>query len=379
VTVTDDVAPVTGAIAANGASNDNKPTFAGAAGSAEAGSTITVMDGATVLGTAVVAADGSWSVTPTTALADGAHSITTRATDAAGNVSPVSPALALTVDTVAPTTTASVTAIQDDVGAITGTVASGGVTDDTSLVVSGTLSTGLITGERVRIYDGSSYLGDATVSGTSWTYADSRTLTDGQSVSYTARVSDPAGNQSAAGTAYTATVDTLDTFTWGGETHALNLVARVNAQDGKTYYALDANGDGVHNGRDSVTHNWLDGLLNGGADTVDTQPVGAVKGVDDARTVIINGNTWVLPTLAELNALYNDPTVANPPAGWASIYFWSFGQSVFPFPQLFHFIGQRLNVLDMAFVIHFWLGRISFFVCLFQTIHLFSGVYFFTL
>ena len=77
VTVTDDVAPVTGAIAANGASNDNKPTFAGAAGSAEAGSTITVMDGATVLGTAVVAADGSWSVTPTTALADGAHSITT--------------------------------------------------------------------------------------------------------------------------------------------------------------------------------------------------------------------------------------------------------------------------------------------------------------
>ena len=296
VTVTDDVAPVTGAIAANGASNDNKPTFAGAAGSAEAGSTITVMDGATVLGTAVVAADGSWSVTPTTALADGAHSITTRATDAAGNVSPVSPALALTVDTVAPTTTASVTAIRDDVGAIKGTVASGGVTDDTSLVVSGTLSTGLITGERVRIYDGSSYLGDATVSGTSWTYADSRTLTDGQSVSYTARVSDPAGNQSAAGTAYTATVDTLDTFTWGGETHALNLVARVNAQDGKTYYALDANGDGVHNG-DTVTHNWLDGLLNGGADTVDTQPGGAVKGVDDARTVIINGYTLVLPML----------------------------------------------------------------------------------
>ena len=297
VTVTDDVAPVTGAIAANGASNDNKPTFAGAAGSAEAGSTITVMDGATVLGTAVVAADGSWSVTPTTALADGAHSITTRATDAAGNVSPVSPALALTVDTVAPTTTASVTAIRDDVGAITGTVASGGVTDDTSLVVSGTLSTGLITGERVRIYDGSSYLGDATVSGTSWTYADSRTLTDGQSVSYTARVSDPAGNQSAAGTAYTATVDTLDTFTWGGETHALNLVARVNAQDGKTYYALDANGDGVHDTNDRVTHNWLDGLLNGGADTVDTQPGGAVKGVDDARTVIINGYTLVLPML----------------------------------------------------------------------------------
>jgi hypothetical protein len=108
----------------------------------------------------------------------------------------------------------------------------------------------------------------------------------------------------------------------------LNLVARVNAQDGKTYYALDANGDGVHDSTDSVTHDWLDGLLNGGADTVDTQSGGAVKGVDDARTVIINGNTWVLPTLAELHALYNDPTVANPPAGWIAVYgFWSSTQS----------------------------------------------------
>ncbi|MGU5717870.1 hypothetical protein, partial [Aeromonas taiwanensis] len=106
-----------------------------------------------------------------------------------------------------------------------------------------------------------------------------------------------------------------------------NLVARVNAQDGKTYYALDANGDGVHNSRDWVSHDWLDGLLNGGADTVDTQSGGAVKGVDDARTVIINGNTWVLPTLAEFHALYNDPTVANPPAGWNSGLFWSSTQS----------------------------------------------------
>ena len=78
VTVTDDVAPVTGAIAANGASNDNKPTFAGAAGSAEAGSTITVMDGATVRhgsggGRRLVERHAD------TALADGAHSITTRA------------------------------------------------------------------------------------------------------------------------------------------------------------------------------------------------------------------------------------------------------------------------------------------------------------
>jgi erythromycin esterase-like protein len=138
VTVTDDVAPVTGAIAANGASNDNKPTFAGAAGSAEAGSTITVMDGATVLGTAVVAADGSWSVTPTTALADGAHSITTRATDAAGNVSPVSPALALTVDTAAPAAPAAPTSTAPSTNDNTPGIHIGvGLTDTPSLYVDG--------------------------------------------------------------------------------------------------------------------------------------------------------------------------------------------------------------------------------------------------
>jgi hypothetical protein len=35
----------------------------------------------------------------------------------------------------------------------------------------------------------------------------------------------------------------------------------------------------------------------------------------------------VLPTLAELNALYNDSTVANPPAGWYSGFLWSSTQS----------------------------------------------------
>jgi hypothetical protein len=90
VTVTDDVAPVTGAIAANGASNDNKPTCR--CGGFRGSRFHHYRDGwCDRPGTAVVAADGSWSVTPTTALADGAHSITTRATDAAGNVSPVSP------------------------------------------------------------------------------------------------------------------------------------------------------------------------------------------------------------------------------------------------------------------------------------------------
>ena len=49
------------------------------------------------------------TLTPTTPLGDGVHQFTTTLTDAAGNVSPVSPALALTVDTAAPAAPAALT------------------------------------------------------------------------------------------------------------------------------------------------------------------------------------------------------------------------------------------------------------------------------
>jgi hypothetical protein len=189
VTVTDDVAPVTGAIAANGASNDNKPTFAGAAGSAEAGSTITVMDGATVLGTAVVAADGSWSVTPTTALADGAHSITTRATDAAGNVSPVSPALALTVDTAAPAAPAAPTSTAPSTNDNTPGIHIGvGLTDTPSLYVDG-----------VKV--------PATYDPVTGMLTPTTPLADGAH-SITTTLTDAAGNESPQSAALPLTVDT---------------------------------------------------------------------------------------------------------------------------------------------------------------------------
>jgi hypothetical protein len=55
-------------------------------GTAEAGTTVTLYEGATQLATASVSAAGIWSAAPT--LGDGTHELTARATDAAGNVSP---------------------------------------------------------------------------------------------------------------------------------------------------------------------------------------------------------------------------------------------------------------------------------------------------
>ncbi|NBS00787.1 MAG: hypothetical protein EBS72_01250, partial [Rhizobiales bacterium] len=67
-------------------------------GTAEKGSSVTVLDGTTVLGsTTASSTDGTWSLTLATALIIGAHSITATAKDAVGNVSAASTAAAWTV------------------------------------------------------------------------------------------------------------------------------------------------------------------------------------------------------------------------------------------------------------------------------------------
>jgi hypothetical protein len=68
-------------------------------GTAEAGSTIKLYEASTLLGTAVTASNGTWSLT-TGSLADGTHAFTATATDAAGNVSSLSTALAAVVGTI---------------------------------------------------------------------------------------------------------------------------------------------------------------------------------------------------------------------------------------------------------------------------------------
>ena len=108
----------------------------------------------------------------------------------------------------APTQAAAVGGLADDVGAIVGNVAAGGVTDDTSLTLSGTLSAAIGATDTVRIYDGATLLGTAVVTGTSWSYVDTRTLADGQALSYTARVANAAGSPGPVGAAYAITVDT---------------------------------------------------------------------------------------------------------------------------------------------------------------------------
>ena len=83
--------------------NDTTPTITG---TVEANATVAVFVGATSAGTTTADGSGDWSFTFTEgALASGANSITITAADAAGNVSPSSSALTITLDTGAPTVT----------------------------------------------------------------------------------------------------------------------------------------------------------------------------------------------------------------------------------------------------------------------------------
>ncbi|ONP13920.1 calcium-binding protein, partial [Burkholderia cenocepacia] len=186
VSVTDDVGSIVGLLTTGATTDDTTPTLAG---TAEAGSTVSVYDGTTLLGTTTADPSGNWTFTPATGLGEGAHSITVTATDTAGNVSPPSAAFAITVDTTAPTATATLTTLTDNTG-----VPNDWITGDTTPTLSGTLNAALGAGEVVQVsLDGGAHWANATVNGTNWTWYTPGVLS---AANYTAtvRVVDAAGN-----------------------------------------------------------------------------------------------------------------------------------------------------------------------------------------
>ena len=158
---------MTGTVSSGGTTDDPTLTFTG---TAAAGSTVTLYDtdGTTVLGTGT-ATGGTWTIT-TSALSQATHSVTAKATDAAGNQGPASTAYAVTVDTTAPGTP-TITSATDDVGPVTGTVSSGGSTDDATPTFTGTAEAG----STVTLYDtdGTTVLGTGTATGGTWTITTS--------------------------------------------------------------------------------------------------------------------------------------------------------------------------------------------------------------
>ena len=166
-------------------------------GTAEAGSLVTVTDGRTVIGSATADAQGVWSFTAA-ALIDGAHSFTVRSTDAAGNLSAVSAAVGIKVDTLAPGNP-RIASYSTDSG-----ILGDGITNATSIKLTGTAEAFA----KVKIYDGDVLIGETVASKKGVWVFTTGTLEHGSSYDFKVTATDAALNTSAASNPLAITVDT---------------------------------------------------------------------------------------------------------------------------------------------------------------------------
>jgi Ca2+-binding RTX toxin-like protein len=214
----DTLAPTAPAITNIGGADSTVSSVAGDAqvvGTAEANSTVTVRFGTTVLGTATTGSNGSWAYALTSAnittIGQGANkTITASAADAAGNTS-LSASRTFAVDTLAPNSP-SITNVTDNVGSIQGPVANGGSTDDTTPTFAISLTgTSAVAGDTVRLFNGSTQIATSTLTSndiTAGSVSITPTALAQGNYSIIASITDVAGNQSAASTARTFTLNT---------------------------------------------------------------------------------------------------------------------------------------------------------------------------
>ncbi|MFT6916932.1 MAG: subtilisin-like proprotein convertase family protein, partial [Motiliproteus sp.] len=192
---TDDQGAKQGALTSGDTTDDTALVLSG---TNEAGATVEVFNGGVSLGTATVLGT-TWSYTAT--VVDGtSYQFNTKETDTTGNESAASSDFTVTGDTSAPTASSMVAT--DDQGAKQGALTSGGTTDDTALVLSGSNEAGA----AVEVFNNGSSLGAATVTGTTWSYT--ATVADGTSYQFNTKETDTAGNESAASSDFTVTGDT---------------------------------------------------------------------------------------------------------------------------------------------------------------------------
>ena len=270
-------------------------------GQAPAGTNVQIFDGATQIGTVTAGANWYWSFATAT-LSNGAHSFTVKATDAAGNISAASTAMAVTVDTVAPAAPA-ISSFSND----TGTVGDG-ITSDNTLALTGTAAAN----STVKVYDGATLLGSATANGSgAWSYTTAA-LSNGAH-SLTAKATDAAGNVSAASAIKNVTVDTVapsapaissfsnDTGTVGDgvtsdNTLALTGTAAANSTV-KVYDGATLLGSATANG--SGAWSYTTGTLSNAAHSFTakaTDAAGNTSAASAAMAVTVNAGGVLIPT-----------------------------------------------------------------------------------
>ena len=243
---------------------------------APAGQTVTItLNGKTY--TTTVQADGSWNYTvgsaDVTALADGgSYVIHAQVSNTIGNTA--SDDHTVTVDLTAPSMGISIDALQND----TGLSASDFITNDSQIIVNGSLTAQLGNNEKAQIsVDGGASWIDLAVTGTTWRYTDGRTLTDG-TYQYQVRVIDNAGNV--------------------GATDSQNVVVDLTAPAATTITVDSVSQDTGLSGSDFITSDNQISLKG---------TLGAALGSGDHAQISLNGGvTWTDVSVSGLSWTWVD-------------------------------------------------------------------------
>ncbi|MCF7673191.1 Ig-like domain repeat protein, partial [Bacillus subtilis] len=203
INATDDVQPNIGTVAHEGFTNDTTPRLNGKG--AEPSGFIRIYEGDKLLGQVQADENGNWTF-DVPARSEGSHSFVAKTVDAAGNEGSSSDPFTLTVDTTAPVASdAVITEVKDSAEPHTGNVVHGGLTNDARPVVSGTAVDGII---LVRIYDGTTLLGEVEVTGGLWSFTPESDLLNGAH-NFRIKAVDAAGNEGPYSPIWSVTVDTL--------------------------------------------------------------------------------------------------------------------------------------------------------------------------
>ncbi|SNT57354.1 hypothetical protein SAMN06295949_1791, partial [Pseudomonas delhiensis] len=264
--VFDDFGAKTGELASGDATDDQQPTLSG---TAEIGSTVVVYANGVEVGRQVVE-DGTWSIT-VDELAEGAHSLTVQATDKAGNVSEPS-AFDLVID-LSPPAQPVIKSVYDNVGAKTGDLLSGDVTDDNRPQLSGS-SEPLAT---IVIYNNGVEIDRAQADDQgNWSFTPGSDLADGV-YNFTVVAENAAGRGSAPSEPFEVIV-----YTGNGPIQ----VARLSHM-GK---------DSGHDGQDFVTDNGSFGRLMYGVLSAELSAGQTLQvSTDGGKTwfdALVNGTDW---------------------------------------------------------------------------------------
>jgi hypothetical protein len=196
MSVTDDVLPVTGVVPSGGYTNDATPTLDGTLTFPLSGAEqVHVFRDGVDVGIATVTRT-NWTFTDS-GLTDGLHTYWAMIDDGAGNFGLASNNYSINVDTGVPTQSVQITQAIDNVDPVTRPISPGGVTNDDTPEIQGTLSAVLTGTEQVHVFRNGVDVGVATTSGTNWTFTDGGLASGAYTYyTYTAEVVDAAGNAS---------------------------------------------------------------------------------------------------------------------------------------------------------------------------------------